>query len=204
MLNYIEGNSIIHKMNSTIKFLLLIAISIGIFMIKDYKTLNIVFIISFLLLLLTKIKPINYIKAIKGSIYIVIITFLLNLFFSSVSYSFMISYRILIMLIFTFIVTLTTKAMDFVDAITNILYPLKLFGINTKEISLMVAIGINFMPILKNEYINIKEAQMAKGYMPSFRKTKQYSMCIFVPYLTNCFKRVDEISMALQVKGYEE
>ncbi|MBO5479323.1 MAG: energy-coupling factor transporter transmembrane protein EcfT [Clostridia bacterium] len=204
MLKYVEGNSIIHKMNSTIKLLLLIIISIGIFMIKEYKILHIVLGISLILLLLTKIKPIYYLKAIKDSIYIVIVTFLLNLFFSSVSYSFMISYRIFIMLIFTFIVTLTTKSMDLVRAICNLLYPLKLFGINTKEISLMVGIGINFMPILKKEYVQIKEAQIAKGYIPSLRKIKQYSICIFVPYLTNCFRRVDEISMALQVKGYEE
>lgn len=204
MLKYIETDSILHKLNSTIKLLLIIGVSIYIFTIKDYRILHIVFGISLMLLFLTKISVMDYVRAIKSSVSIVIITFVLNLFFSSVSYSFMISYRIFIMLIFTFIVTFTTKSMDMVYAITNIMYPIKLFGINTKEISLMIGIGINFMPILKNEYISIKEAQIAKGYMPSFLKIKQYCICIFVPYLTNCFKRVDDISVALQAKGYEE
>ncbi len=204
MLNYIEGKSIIHKLNSTVKLIFLIAISVYIFTVKDYFTLNIVLIISIVMLFLSRIKLINYIKAIVNSIYFVIITFVINLLFSDIIYSFMISYRIFIMIIFTLILTLTTKPMDIVYGITNLLYPLKIFGVNTKDISLMVGIGISFMPILKNEYIQIKQAQMAKGYYPKIREIKKYSLCIFVPYLTNCFKRVDEMSIALRAKGYEE
>lgn len=204
MLNYIDGKSIIHKTSSTIKLILLIAISIYIFSVKDYFTLNIVLVLAVILLLLSRIKLINYIKSIINSIYFVIITFVLNLFFSDVVYSFMISYRILIMIIYTLILTLTTKPMDIVYATTNLLYPLKLFGVNIKDISLMVGIGISFMPILKNEYITIKQAQIAKGYTPQIRKIKQYCVCIFVPYLTNCFKRVDEMALALRAKGYAE
>lgn len=203
MLNYIEGKSIIHKLNSTVKLIFLIAISVYIFTVKDYFTLNIVLIISIVMLLISRIKLINYIKAIVNSIYFVVITFVINLLFSDIIYSFMISYRIFIMIIFTLILTLTTKPMDIVYGITNLLYPLKIFGVNTKDISLMVGIGISFMPILKNEYIHIKQAQMAKGYYPKIRDIKKYSLCIFVPYLTNCFKRVDEMSIALQAKGYD-
>lgn len=204
MLNYIDNNSIIHKLNSTIKLILLIVISIYIFTIHDYFKLNIIFIISIILLLLTKIKLIYYIKVIRNSIYFVVITFLINLLFSSVSYSFMISYRIFIMIIFTLILTLTTKLMDIVHAITNLLIPLKIFGIKIKDISLMVGIGISFMPILKNEYNIIKNAQVAKGYYPKIRNLKKYCVCIFVPFLTGIFKRVNEISIALQAKGYDE
>ena len=155
------------------------------------------------MLFLSRIKLISYIKAIVNSIYFVIVTFIINLLFSDVSYSFMIAYRIFIMIIFTLILTLTTKPMDIVYGVTNLLYPLKIFGVNTKDISLMVGIGISFMPILKNEYITIKQAQTAKGYYPKIRNIKKYSLCIFVPYLTNCFKRVDEMSLALQAKGYD-
>ncbi len=203
MLNYVDGKSIIHKTNSTIKLVLLIAISIYIFTVKDYFVLNIIFIAIIILLFLSRIKLINYFKLISSSIYFVIITFAVNLFFSDMAYSFMISYRIFIMLLLTLILTLTTKSMDIVYGITNILLPLKIFGVNTKDISLMVGIGISFMPILKNEYITIKQTQRAKGYYPKIGKIKQYSICIFIPYLTGCFKRVDDMSIALQAKGYE-
>lgn len=203
MLNYIDGKSIIHKTNSTVKLILLIVVSIYIFTVKDYFVLNIIFGIVVILLLLSRIKFIHYLKLIRDSIYFVIITFVINLFFSDVTYSFMISYRIFIMLILTLILTLTTKSMDIVYAITNILTPLKIFGVNIKEISLMIGIGISFMPILKQEYIKIKQAQIAKGYLPKFRKIKRYAICIFIPYITGCFKRVDDMSLALQAKGYE-
>lgn len=203
MFNYVYGKSIIHKTCGTIKLILLIVLSIYIFTVRDYKTLVIISIITLALLIISKVNFKYYIKGIMNSIYFVIITFVINLLFSDVSYSFMISYRIFIMLILTLILTLTTKSMDIVYAITNLLYPLKIFGVNTKDISLMVGIGISFMPILKNEYIVIKQAQLAKGYYPSIRNIKKYCICIFVPYLTNCFKRVDEMSYALQAKGYD-
>ena len=61
MLNYIEGKSIIHKLNSTVKLIFLIAISVYIFTVKDYFTLNIVLLVSIAMLLLSRIKIINYI-----------------------------------------------------------------------------------------------------------------------------------------------
>ena len=166
MLNYVEGKSIIHKTNSTLKLIILILVSIYIFTLKDYISINIVFISSILILLLSKVPIKYYRKWIIHSIYFVIITFVINLLFSDVTYSFMISYRIFIMLIFTLNLTLTTKSMEIVYAITNLLYPLKIFGVNTKDISLMVGIGINFMPILTNEYKIIKQAQLAKRIYP--------------------------------------
>lgn len=203
MLNYIDGKSIIHKTNSTVKLILLIIISIYIFTVRNYIILNVIFGIVIILLLLSRIKFVHYLKLIRDSIYFVVITFVINLFFSDVIYSFMISYRIFIMLMLTLILTLTTKSMDIVYAITNILLPLKIFGVNIKDISLMVGIGISFMPILRNEYITIKQAQIAKGYLPKLGKIKIHAICIFIPYITGCFKRVDDMSLALQAKGYE-
>ncbi len=202
MLKYVHKKSVLHNMSSTIKLIILITLSILIFAVKNYFILNIFFITVIILLVLSKIEMLYYIKTIKYSITFVIITFLLNMLFSDIIYSLMISYRIFIMIMYTLIYTLTTKSMDIVYAITNILYPLKLFKINTKDISLIVGIGINFMPILIREYIVIKEAQKSKGYVFKIKKVKQYCLCIFIPYLSNCFKKVDEIALALQVKGY--
>ena len=202
MLKYVHKKSVLHNMSSTIKLIILITLSILIFAVKNYFILNIFFIIVIILLVLSKIEMLYYIKTIKYSITFVIITFLLNMLFSDIIYSLMISYRIFIMIMYTLIYTLTTKSMDIVYAITNILYPLKLFKINTKDISLIVWIGINFMPILIREYIVIKEAQKSKGYVFKIKKVKQYCLCIFIPYLSNCFKKVDEIALALQVKWY--
>lgn len=204
MLNYVERNSIIHKTNSTIKLLILIIVSIYIFTVKEYYILNIILGTFILVILLSKIPIKYYIKSIVHSIYFVVLTFGINLIFSDIMYSFMIAYRIFIMLIITISLSLTTKSMDIVYAITNLLYPLKIFGVNTKDISLMIGIGINFMPILIREYKTIKQAQQAKGYRASILKIKKYTLSIFIPYITNCFKRVDEVALALVAKGYEE
>lgn len=59
------------------------------------------------------------------------------------------------------------------------------------------------MPILMQEYKIITKAQQVKGYYPNLREIKKYCLSIFIPYISKCFKRVDEISIALQIKGYE-
>ena len=88
MLNYIYKDSIIHKTNSTIKLLILIVVSIYIFTVKNYYTLNIILGISIIVLILSKIPLKYYIKSIIHSIYFVVLTFLINLIFSDVIYSF--------------------------------------------------------------------------------------------------------------------
>lgn len=202
MLKYIHTNSIIHKLNSTIKLMVLIILSIFIFTIKNHYILHSITIVGFILLILTKIQFKYYIKSILIVFCYVLLTFVFNILFSSLEYSLMISYRLFLMLLYTLIFSSTTKSSGIAKAITNILTPLKLFGINVKEIGIMVAISTNFIPILTKEFKHIKQAQISKGYLPKFRNIKRYTMCILMPFITKSFKKVDDISMALYAKGH--
>lgn len=200
----VKGNSILHKLNSTVKLACLLLLSILIFALKDTRILTVLVGISLLLAISTKIAIHFYTRGIKTSFYLLLLTFLLNLLFTDIAYAGMITYRLGIMLVYTLLFTLTTTYMELVKGIMHLLYPLTWFKINTKDIGLIIAIGLNLMPILKIEFLNLKQAQFVKGYKPNFRKMKLYLVYLFLPFLNNCFRRVEEISMALVVKGYEE
>jgi len=202
MLRYIHTNSIIHKLNSTVKLVVLIALSIFIFTIKNYYILHVITIIGLILLILTKIQIKYYLKSILIIFCYILLTFVFNIIFSSLEYSLIISYRLFIMLLYTIIFSSTTKSSGIAKAVTNLLIPLKLFRINTKEIGIMVSIAINFIPVLTKEFKTIKQAQISKGYLPKFKNIKKYTMCILMPFITKSFKKVDEISMALYAKGH--
>ena len=205
MLRYINKNSIIHKLNSTIKVLILILLSVVIFTLKSYLYLSLIMVIEMCFVILTKIHIKYYLKHIKYTIYFILITFTMNMIFlSDLSYSLMLSYRIFIMLILTQIFVFTTESIQIGKAVANILTPLKIFKIKTEEINIIVTIALSFMPILSQEFNSIKLAQKAKGYKPSILNIKKYILCIFIPFMNNCFKRTDEISMALIVKGYND
>lgn len=204
MLNKNEKNTILHKMNGTVKLVCLMIISILLFQVKQMYLLNSILGMVIVLFLIARIRWKKCKRQIQYAISFILLTFVLNLLFSDIVYSFLIAYRLFIMLLITILVAHTTKTLAMVDAIANLCIPLQWIRISKKEIRIMAAIGISFMPILKKEYEQIKQAQKIKGYEPRLREIKKYSLCIFIPFLSNCFKRVDEITLALEIKGYEE
>ena len=149
MTRYVEKKSIVHKINSTIKLLVLIVLSIVIFTIESYLYLSIIMGIVLVLIILSKIHIRYYLKNTKHAVYFILITFVMNmLILSNLSYSLMLSYRIFIMLALTQIFAITTTQAEVGRAITNILMPLKVFKVNIEEISIMIVIALSFMPIL--------------------------------------------------------
>ena len=104
-----------------------------------------------LLILLLKInfkKLINSI--IKISIFI-IFTVIINIFIVDINYALLMGIRLILVCIITYVFSSIMSYLEFATVIENISYPLKIIGINPKEIGILVSISIAFIPILKEE-----------------------------------------------------
>lgn len=77
--------------------------------------------------------------------------------------------------------------------------PLKIFNINTEEIEVLVCICLSMIPILKREYLDVKDACRAKNINPNIKNIK----IILSKLLMSFIKRVNEIDEALVEKGYD-
>jgi len=90
------------------------------------------------------------------------------------------------------------------DVIQKLVYPLKIFKINPREIRLMVTIALSFIPIMRAEFSQIKNVLKVKGIKPTKLNLLKKLNLIFRPFLVSVLQRLNEIEMSLKAKGYQE
>lgn len=104
--------------------------------------------------------------------------------------------RFLILILLATIVTLTTRMSDMMAAIEQALQPGKRIGINPAHISLMLSLSLRLIPMLLNQFYEIQEAQRARGL-------DRTALALFVPFMVKTLRMADELSEALDARGYE-
>lgn len=189
-------------MKYVIGFLAFIAYTIAVFFIKSYYIIAIIAICNIFLMIILKENIKRAIISILKLMPFIIFTSGINMIVSGVSYGMLIGIRLILVCNMTYIFAkkMTPQKMQYV--LETILKPLKIFKIDSKEIGIIVCIGIAFIPILQKEIIDLKYALKAKGFNPNFRNIIKKPNYILAPLITSIVKRVGEIEMSLLSKGY--
>ena len=100
----------------------------------------------------------------------------------------------------TYIYSKTTTVRGVASTIKRLCMPLKLLKVNPDEIELLVCISLSMLPILKNEFCQVKEACFAKGMTMNVNNMK----AILTKLMVSIMKRVNEIEESIIEKGYGE
>ena len=79
---YIDGDSVIHRMDSRAKLILSLYFIVIVFLCNNWQTYALLGIFTFGCILLSKIKMSFFIKGVRPLIGLILITVLLQLFFS--------------------------------------------------------------------------------------------------------------------------
>lgn len=189
-------------MKEIIKFILFLAYTIIIFFIKDYTVFAILVGIHILLMLVLKINVKGAILAILKLLPIIIFTTAINIWISGLDFGMLIGVRLIVLCNMTYIYTkkMTFSKLQYVIEI--LLRPLKIIKIDSKEVGIMLCIGIAFVPIIQKEITNIKYSLKAKGFNVNARNILLKPNYILMPLLTGIIKRVGEIENSLSSKGY--
>jgi len=191
-------------MKNLIKFILFLIYAIGIFFIENYIALTLITIFNIILMLVAKIK---FKRAINNTIKLlpfVLFTVIINTMFTDLKFSILIGIRLILIRNLTYVFSKTISYMEFAKVIEKLVYPLKLFGVNPDEVGLIVIIALSFIPIIKNEFEQIRNVLKVKGIRPTtFNLLKNLGL-IFKPFLISVMQRLNEIEMSLKAKGYQE
>lgn len=191
-------------MKNLIKFILFLIYTIGMFFIKDYIVLGLILLFNVSLMLALKINLKNALKNLIKLMPFILFTVAINLLFADLEFSILIGVRLILVCNFSYMFSKTISYMKFAEVIEKIVWPLKIFGINPKEIGLIISIAISFVPIIKNEISQIKNILKVKGIKPSnFNLLKNLNL-IFKPFFISVLQRLNEIEMSLKAKGYQE
>ncbi len=198
-------NPIKNKINNKlikniIKFIFFDIFVLSVFFINNYLILFLIFLSN---LIIEKILKIKLKKSIEYLLYIspiIIITLIINSLISNIEYAFLIMVRFIIACNSTYIFSKSISVVEISEVIEKLLSPLKLFKINTSSIGLLISMGISFIPILKDEIIELKQILISKGY-----NMKINNIHLFVrPLIISILKRTNEIEKAIIAKGYVE
>lgn len=218
---YFPGNSVIHKMDSRMKIILLVFFIVFIFLTKNYYSLALMAVGVLGILLLTKVPSKQYFKSIKAIVYIVVFTSLLNLFYgvgeplwqwhflkitlSGINTAIFVAVRIISLVLISSVLTYTTSPTDLTDGIERLLKPLGVFHIKVHEIAMMMTIALRFIPTLLEETDKIISAQKARGAdfeSGSFANRVKALIPILVPLFVSAFRRAYDLAMAMESRCY--
>ena len=170
------------------------------FYINNYIFLSIMFLLCIILFIIFKVP---LFKIIKYNFYAFIsfnlIIFLINLLFMNFKEAFLILIKLFIINNLGYAIYTYFPSHKLVNTFQKVLKPLELLNIDTNSISLIITIGITFIPILFREINRIQESLFVKGIKKHSITCILYTFKILIP---NLFNRINNISYSLLAKGF--
>ena len=189
-------------MKNIIKFILFLIYIIGIFFINNYYLLGAIAIFNVSLILIAKISIkktiINLIKLLP----FILFTSVINLILIDLQNAILITIRLILVCNTSYIFSKTISYFEFADVIEKLFYPLKVFKVNPKDIGLIVTIALSFVPIFKDELLQMKNVLKVKGINSTKINLIKNMNLIFKPFFVSILQRVNEIEYSLKSKGY--
>lgn len=218
---YFPGDTIIHRLDPRIKISIIMMFIISLFFVDRFYPY--IFVMAFILVAIYLSKvPIKFIiKGLRPLIFIILITFLINVFMTKgevlfplgplsvtkegLSQATFMALRLIFLVTGTSLLTLTTSPISLTDGIEELLKPFKRIGLPSHELAMMMTIALRFIPTLLEETDKIMKAQMARGAdfeSGNILKRAKNLVPLLVPLFVNAFRRADELAIAMEARCY--
>ena len=216
---YFPGDTVVHRLDPRTKLLLVIIYIVGLFNSVGWTSYAFVILVTALSMAISKIKPRSALKGLKPLVIIIILTAVLNIFYTDgtpivegwiitwegIERAVMMSLRIILLIVGTFMLTYTTSPIALTDGLEIMMGPLKKIKIPVHEMSMMMSMALRFIPTLIEETDKIMSAQKARGADFDsgnlFQRAKAL-LPILVPLFVSAFRRADELAVAMESRCY--
>jgi energy-coupling factor transport system permease protein len=218
---YFPGGTIMHRLDPRTKLILTVVYIAALFTAVSYVSYAVMFAFLAVCVFISKIKLRNLFKGLKPLVFIIILTALLNLFYTKgrVIFEFWIFsitvegiimavfmlLRIMMLVVGTFLLTYTTSPLALTDGLEMLMSPLKKIRFPVHELAMMMSIALRFIPTLIEETDKIMSAQKARGAdFETGRLTERARalLPLLVPLFVSAFRRADELAVAMECRCY--
>ncbi|MCK8824378.1 energy-coupling factor transporter transmembrane component T family protein [Fuchsiella alkaliacetigena] len=219
---YLDRNSIVHALDPRVKILLVILFVISLFIsttLIAYSLLGIFIIVS---TLLAKIEFRYILRSLKPLIFIISFTLIIHLFLTKggevlwqwrflsieeegLNLGLFMAVRLIFLITFTSLLTLTTSPLELTDGLERLLEPFRKVGVPAHELAMMMTIALRFIPTLLSEAEKILKAQKARGadFESGNLIQKAKSLIpLLVPLFVSAFRRADDLALAMEARCY--
>lgn len=219
---YYPVNSAIHNIDARVKILVTLLFMVTVFFIVSYTAFAFMFFLLTVAILISQVPYKIVLKSIKGILFLLIFTALLNIFFTSsgnalittkllvitdqgINFAIKMALRFTLLVLGSSLLTLTTTPTELTDALEYLLKPLKLLKIPVHDLAIIMSIALRFIPGLVEETDKIMMAQKARGANLDsgnlFKKIKAM-LPVLIPLFVSAFRRADELADALDARCY--
>jgi len=218
---YYPGYSAVHKLDTRLKLILVLAYMVSVFLVSDFIGYAIVFAGLVSIIGISKVPPRFILRGLKPVFIIIAFTFLLNMFMTpgeplvaigalSISSQGLytacyMALRIIFLILGASMLTFTTKPVKLTDGIEYMLKPGARFGVPAHELAMMMTIALRFIPTLLEETDKIMKAQQARGAdfeTGSIFKRAKALIPIFIPLIIGAFRIASDLAMAMEARCY--
>ena len=219
---YYPSGSVVHRMDPRIKLLAVILYIVTVFFIRDYTMYAALFLFVIAVALISKVPLKVLLRTVRTIIILVLITSVINLFFTrggkllahwgvikiysdGVHHAIKLALRLILLMLFPSLLTLTTTPMELTDALESLMSPLKLIKVPVHAIALIMSIALRMIPILMEETNKIMLAQKARGAdfdSGGVLKKAKAMIPVLVPLFVGAFRRADELALAMDARCY--
>ncbi len=219
---YYPTNSLVHKLDARVKLLLTILFVVVIFFIKSYFGFMLTAFVLIVIILTARLPIISVLKSIRGILFIIIFTSLINLFFVKqgeilwhwkiftitkvgVHTTIKMVLRLVLLISGASLLSLTTTPVQLADGVESIMAPLKLIKFPVRDVAMIMSIALRFIPTLFEETNKIIAAQKARGASfdtGGFFARAKAMMPVLIPLFVNSFRRADELAFAMDARCY--
>ena len=220
---YFPGTTIIHRLDPRVKIIGTIAYIVALFLAKWLVSYAIMLVLLASLIAVSRIGLKSILRGMKPIFIIVLITGLLNLFYTPGQGEPLVSFwvftiyregvwaacamvlRITMLITCTFLLTYTTSPIQLTDALERLMNPLKAIKVPVHELSMMMSIALRFIPTLIEETDKIMSAQKARGAdfdSGNLLQKAKALVPLLVPLFISAFRRADELAVAMECRCY--
>lgn len=219
---FIPGNSFAHRLDPRTKILIILVFIIVLFMARGFVPWALLAAFTLVAITVSQTPPRMLIRGLKPVLFIIILTVSLNLFMTrgtalfrlgplvatreGLAFGLLMGFRIILLIMFSSLLTLTTSPIALTDGLEALLKPFQRIGMPAHELAMMMSIALRFIPTLLEEADKIMKAQMARGAdfeTGSFLQRARSLVPLLVPLFVSAFRRADELAMAMEARCYK-
>lgn len=220
---YYPANSFVHKMDARIKLILCLLFMVGIFFVVSFVGFALITVYLLFLILVSRVPLKSVLKSVRGIVFLLFLTALLNVFFTKgdvplwawwkieiyeegLIFAAKMLLRLTYLVIGSSVLTLTTTPVDLTHAVESLLKPLRIVRFPVHEFALIMSLTLSFIPSLIEETDRIIRAQKARGAdfdTGGLIKRAKAFVPILIPLLVGGFRRAEELANAMNSRCYE-
>lgn len=221
--SYYPAESVIHSLDPRTKLTALVLYIIAVFFADSYTLFALLYAFGIMVVFLSRVPLSKVMRSIRGVLVLLLLTGILNIFFTpgdtvlwqwgvltltteGIHRGALMMLRLIALIAFSAMLTLTTTPILLSDGVESMFRPLKKYKLPVHEFSMMMTIALRFIPILMDEADKIMKAQRSRGgdlASGSVGKRIKGLVAIIIPLFFNALKRADDLAIAMEARGYE-